>query len=114
MGRKKQIYKDELTILVSDQTASAAEILAGALQHYHRAKIIGQTTYGKGSFQRPIKSVLDRYNVQLRKTQGLYYFPDNITPQIKGITPDILTQESSSDLKEKDFLYPFENKDLQP
>ncbi len=51
VGRKGRLRNVPLVVLVNENTASAAEILAGALSYYNRAEIIGETTYGKGTAQ---------------------------------------------------------------
>jgi carboxyl-terminal processing protease len=75
-----------LVVLVDGGTASAAEIVAGALRDHHRALVIGSTTFGKGSVQTvlPLES---GYAVKL--TTARYFTPNGTSIQASGIKPDI-------------------------
>jgi carboxyl-terminal processing protease len=75
-----------LVVLVDGGTASAAEIVAGALKDHHRAVIIGQRTFGKGSVQSVLP--LDGGDA-LKLTTARYYTPDGTSIQGAGIAPDI-------------------------
>ncbi|BBG28970.1 S41 family peptidase [Zymobacter palmae] len=75
-----------MVVLINEGTASAAEIVAGALQDHHRAVIMGTTSFGKGSVQ----SVLPLENGGgLKLTTALYYTPNGRSIQAEGIQPDI-------------------------
>ncbi len=75
-----------LVILVDRSTASASEVLAGALQDHKRALVIGQKTFGKGSVQ----SVLNLRNGSgMRLTTSRYYTPSGRSIQAEGIQPDV-------------------------
>lgn len=77
-----------LIVLVNAETASAAEIVTGALQYYQRAIVLGQKTFGKGSVQTVIP--LQRPpNSGLRLTTALYYTPADVTIDHQGILPDV-------------------------
>lgn len=76
-----------MAILVNHGSASASEIVAGALKAHSRAVIIGTQTYGKGSVQSVIP-LSD--NSGLRLTTALYYTPDGVSIHEKGITPDVV------------------------
>lgn len=79
-----------LVVLVNDGTASAAEIVAGALQDYKRAVLIGQKTYGKGSVQNiyDTQTILGTsYKGGLKLTTLWYYLPSGRS--VRSLTPDI-------------------------
>lgn len=114
-----------IVVLINGGTASASEIVAGALQDHKRALILGTTSFGKGSVQtvRPLK---DGY--ALKYTIARYYTPNGRSIQAQGIEPDIHVQhriiKDEKDpedriLKEKDLknhleAEPDENKDEEP
>ena len=75
-----------LVVLVDNGTASAAEIVAGALKDNHRALIMGQRTFGKGSVQ-SVLPLDDDHAIKL--TTARYYTPDGTSIQAEGIVPDI-------------------------
>ncbi len=87
-----------LIILVDEGTASAAEIVAGALKDNGRAVILGQQTFGKGSVQTVIK--LDDGGA-LKLTVAKYYTPSHVSIQANGIKPDIIVpKEAPKDTKD--------------
>jgi carboxyl-terminal processing protease len=77
-----------IVVLINSATASAAEIVAGALQDDHRATIMGTRSFGKGSVQTIIP--LDGGHGALRLTTALYYTPSGRSIQGQGISPDIV------------------------
>jgi len=80
-----------LVVLVNGGSASASEIVAGALQDHHRAIIMGTLTFGKGSVQ----TVLPLHNNRaLKLTTARYYTPNGRSIQAKGIEPDIIVEAS--------------------
>ena len=82
-----------LIVLINGGTASAAEIVSGALQDQKRATIVGTQSFGKGSVQTIIP--LGRGNGALRLTTARYYTPSGRSIQAEGITPDIKVGEQA-------------------
>lgn len=80
-----------LVVLVNEGSASASEIVAGALQDHQRAKIMGSQTFGKGSVQTVRQLGAD---TALKITTARYYTPKGRSIQAKGIVPDVLVDES--------------------
>ncbi|MGE0583375.1 MAG: S41 family peptidase [Steroidobacteraceae bacterium] len=77
----------DLVVLVNGASASAAEILAGALQDHHRALLVGRTTYGKGSVQTVMPLSGGR---AVKLTTSRYFTPSGASIQDKGIRPDVV------------------------
>src|SRR6187200_1097711 len=89
----------QIIVLINGGSASASEIVAGALQDHHRATIIGTRSFGKGSVQTiiPLGS-----NGALRLTTARYYTPSGRSIQAKGIEPEaVVEEELPDDLKQK-------------
>lgn len=84
-------------VLVNQGSASASEIVAGALQDHKRALVVGQTTFGKGSVQ-TILPVTDTTAIKL--TTARYYTPNGRSIQAKGITPDIALQNGKLSIQQ--------------
>ncbi len=84
-------YSGPLVLLISRLTASAAEILAGALQDYGRALIVGDSkTHGKGSVQSIVVLGEDGRFGSLKVTSGLFYRVTGSSTQLNGVSPDIV------------------------
>ena len=85
-----------IVVLINGGTASAAEIVSGALQDHKRATILGMTSFGKGSVQTIIP--LGEGGGALRLTTARYYTPSGHSIQATGIQPDIAVAQSDEDL----------------
>jgi carboxyl-terminal processing protease len=81
-----------MVVLVNGGSASASEIVAGALQDHGRAKILGTQTFGKGSVQTILPLTA---NTAIKLTTAKYYTPKGQTIQAKGITPDFWVEETA-------------------
>ncbi len=79
-----------IVVIINDGSASASEIVAGALQDHHRAILLGTKSFGKGSVQTIIP--LARGESAMRLTTARYYTPSGRSIQAKGVEPDIEVQ----------------------
>ncbi len=86
-----------MIVLVNAYSASASEIVAGALQDTGRAKLLGVTTYGKGSVQNWVP--LSNNQGAVRVTIARWLTPNGRTIDKKGLTPDIVVQMTADDVK---------------
>ncbi|MCC3158740.1 carboxy terminal-processing peptidase [Hymenobacter sp. 15J16-1T3B] len=120
----KTQYEGPLVVLVNRYSASASEILAGAIQDYQRGVIMGNTTYGKATVQR-VFELDDMMNPEvaaykpfgsLKMTIQKYYRVTGSSPQFKGVTPDIMVPDAYSSLAdgEQDTDYPLPWDEITP
>lgn len=77
-----------VVVLINRGSASASEIVAGALKDYHRAYLVGERTYGKGSVQQ-IRYLTYNYSEGFKYTTARYYTPSDINIDKIGIPPDL-------------------------
>ena len=96
-AKKGDILNDiTMLVLINYGSASAAEIVAGALQDHKRAILVGESTYGKGSVQSiiPLKN-----DGAIRLTVSKYYLPSGKSISDVGVTPDIVVTENSEEFE---------------
>ncbi len=104
MADEKQIYFGPVAVLINSGSASASEILAGSLKDLGRATLVGERTFGKGSFQ-------DGHiwgpnsKVALFSTEGLYYFPSGWSPQLVGLEPDVPVAFNNSESQRESEMF---------
>jgi carboxyl-terminal processing protease len=106
------LYDGPLAVMVDEFSASASEIFAAAIQDYHRGMIIGSTTYGKGTVQRPLEldpriiSNLPKDSTgalgTLKMTVQKFYRISGGSTQLKGVTPDVSLPDQYEYLKERE------------
>jgi len=113
-------YGGPLVILVNENSASASEILAAAMQDYKRAVIVGSPTYGKGTVQQFFElddALPAQFNAYkpfgaLKLTTQKFYRINGGTTQLRGVTPDVILPDAYSYLeygeKEQDYPLPFD------
>jgi carboxyl-terminal processing protease len=92
-GLPAEARKVPIVVLINGGSASASEIVAGALQDHKRAVIMGTTSFGKGSVQTvlPLPG-----NTAIKLTTARYFTPSGRSIQAKGIVPDIVVEESAN------------------
>ncbi|MEN9604428.1 MAG: carboxy-terminal-processing protease, carboxyl-terminal processing protease [Candidatus Parcubacteria bacterium] len=94
------LIKDDvkIVVLVDSGSASASEIVAGALQDHGRAKLVGQQTFGKGSVQEYLKIT---ENTGLKVTIARWLTPKGNSISVGGLTPDVEVKYTEDDVKNK-------------
>ncbi len=120
----KPIYAGPMVVMIDKSSASASEILAGALQDFNRAVIVGDSsTFGKGTVQSPkdIGRMLPLFSTRnragsLKVTIQKFYRPSGISTQLDGVASNIVipSMMDSLDLGEKFLDYPLANDRIRP
>lgn len=105
------VSKVPVVVLVNGGSASASEIVSGALQDHKRAVIIGEKTFGKGSVQAVLPINRDRTE-NIKLTIAKYYLPSGRTIQATGITPDVEAFPGET-VTEKDSEFKIKEADLK-
>ncbi|MCK5294802.1 MAG: S41 family peptidase [Arcobacteraceae bacterium] len=105
------LTKVPMVVLVNGGSASASEIVSGALQDAKRAVVIGEDTFGKGSVQM-LLPITDDGKEAIKITIAKYYLPSGRTIQAKGIVPDIYSYKGSAP-SAKDDDFSIKEKDLK-
>jgi len=95
------LTKLPMVVLVNGGSASASEIVSGALQDHKRAVVVGEKTFGKGSVQVVLPITNDKKE-GIKLTIAKYYLPSGRTIQAVGITPDIISYRGKSITKKDD------------
>jgi carboxyl-terminal processing protease len=104
-SEKEPIYGGPLAVLIDSGSASASEILAGALKDLGRAVLVGERSFGKGSFQDGNVWAANR-KIAMFQTEGLFYFPSGWTPQLIGLEPDVPVDfNNNENQREMDLYY---------
>ena len=99
--KEATLTKAPMVVLINGGSASASEIVSGALQDFKRAVIVGEETFGKGSVQMlmPIKN--DKSEA-IKLTVAKYYLPSGRTIQAKGVTPDVVVHFGKTPTEDSD------------
>ena len=108
VGEKEPLYP--LVVLINRGSASASEIVAGALQDHGRAVVMGAPSFGKGSVQTVVPM---REGAGLKLTTARYYTPKGRSIQAKGIIPDIIVENAELKPVAEEKRENFHEKDLE-
>lgn len=106
-----------IVVLINSSSASASEIVAGALQDHKRATIMGDRSFGKGSVQTILPMSFGDKTVGVKLTTARYYTPSGRSIQARGITPDIYVDDTpkgnypSFQIRESDLTHHLQNQD---
>lgn len=109
-NKKPLLQRTPMVVLINEGSASASEIVAGALQDNKRAIIIGTRSFGKGSVQTIMPTPMDG---AIKMTTSRYYTPLGRSIQAKGIEPDIIVKQSKFSVEKTNKTYLLKEKDLK-
>lgn len=90
-GDQEKMFDLPMAVLINGYSASASEIVAGALRDFNRAVLVGEKTFGKGSFQEG-EYWSQNKKIALFETKGFYYLPSGVSPQMRGLEPDVVAK----------------------
>lgn len=93
------LKKYPLVVLINKGSASASEILAGALRDNRQIKIVGESSFGKGSVQELVDFTVGAHKSTLKVTIAKWYTPGGISISEEGITPDLEIKRTEEDIK---------------
>lgn len=113
-GTEEKIFDLPVAVLVNASSASASEVVAGALRDLNRAILVGERTFGKGSFQEG-EIWAQNGKVALFETRGFYYLPSGRSPQMTGLEPDVLVSFDNIKLgrEEDQYINPMHAPDVK-
>ena len=97
-GKSAELKKYPLVIIINKGSASASEILAGALRDNRGIKIVGETSFGKGSVQELIEFPTEAGKATLKVTIAKWYTPSGVSINDNGIKPDIEIKRTEQDI----------------
>ena len=106
-----------MVVLINSSSASASEIVAGALQDHKRATIMGDRSFGKGSVQTILPMSFGDKTVGVKLTTARYYTPSGRSIQARGITPDVYIDDTpngnypSFQIREADLTHHLQNQE---
>jgi hypothetical protein len=100
-------YDKPVAVLIGPGTASAAEMVAGALQYHRRAVLVGERSFGKGTMQTATDNQRPLRGVRFWQTKAVYVFPDGRSPQVTGLEPDFVVHQQYQ-VQEVDLVQPRE------
>ena len=109
-NKKPLLFNVPMVVLINEGSASASEIVAGALQDNKRALIVGTKSFGKGSVQTIMPTPMDG---AIKMTIARYYTPLGRSIQAKGIEPDILIKQNKISVEKLDSTHSLKEKDLK-
>jgi carboxyl-terminal processing protease len=112
-AEQNALFRGPMAVLINSGSASASEIIAGSLKDLGRATLVGEKTFGKGTFQDG-RLWGSHEKIAIFETEGMYYFPSGWSPQLVGIHPDIAVNFGGKILYREDELFfnPIIPKDL--